>query len=240
MKTSNPFLKGTSQNVGTGISSVGYSAKGATNKTLLGLAIMALIIIIASSSTTLLSIISTFYLPIAIGTSIAMIVLGMQVSRDPSKAKTLFFVYSILEGLLLSVFVYAAEMILPGVGISAAFITFLIVLFMYTLYKLSPGLIRTLTPVIMGVVFVLGILFLINFVFAIFGASFLPYDSVGFILVLLVISSFSIAMDFRQIDVMNHLGLPKEYEWVGALGLLTSIVWTFINVIRLLLARSND
>ncbi len=240
MKTSNPFLKGTSQNVGAGISDTGYTAKGATNKTLLGLAVMALIIIVTLSSNFLLSLIAVLYLPLSIGTIIAMIYLSIQVRKDPSKAKTLFFTYSILEGLLLSIFVYAAESILPGIGITAAFITFLIVLFMYTLYKLSPGLIRTLTPVIMGVIFVLGFLFLINFVFAIFGASFLPYDSAGFIFILLIISSFSIAMDFRQIDVMNHLGLPKEYEWVGALGLLTSIVWTFINVIRLLLARNND
>ncbi len=240
MKTSNPFLNGSSQNISGGISDTGYTAKGATNKTILGLAVMAIVMLISLSSKFILAMISTLYIPIAIGTSIAMIVLGMKVARDPSKAKTLFFTYAILEGLLLSVFVYAAEYYLPGVGITAAFITFLIVLFMYTLYKLAPGLIRTLTPVIMAVIGVLGILFLINFIASIFGASFLPYDSVGFVLILLVISSFSIAMDFRQIDVMNHLGLPKDYEWIGALGLMTSIVWTFINVIRLLLARNND
>ncbi len=240
MKTSNPFLKGSSQNVGGSIADTGYTAKGATNKTLLGLAVMAIIILITLSSKVLLSIIATLYLPISIGSIIAMIVLGMKASRDPSKAKSLFFTYSISEGLLLSVFIYAADYYLPGVGITAAFITFLIVLFMYTLYKLAPGLIRTLTPIIMGAVFVLAILFLIDFIAAILGASFLPYDSVGFVLILLVISSFSIAMDFRQIDVMNHLGLSKDYEWIGALGLLTSIVWTFINVIRLLLIRSND
>ncbi len=240
MKTSNPFLNGSSKNVGGSISDTGYTAKGATNKTLLGLAIMVIIMMISLSSNFILAIISVFYIPITIGAAIAMIVLGMKVRNDPSKAKTLFFTYSISEGFLLSVFVYIAEYYLPGVGITAAFITFLIVLFMYTLYQLAPGLIKTLTPVIMGVIAVLGILTLINFMASIFGASFLPYDSVGFVLILLVVSSFSIAMDFRQIDVMNHLGLPKEYEWVGALGLLTSIVWTFINVIRLLLARNND
>ncbi len=240
MKTSNPFLKDTPQNVGAGISSSGYTAKGATNKTLLGLGVMALIIIVTLSSNFLLSLISILYLPISIINIGLMIYLSIKIKQDPSKAKTLFFTYSISEGFLLSIFVYVAESILPGIGITAAFITFLIVLFMYTLYKLAPNLIRTLTPIILAAITVLFFLFTIDFIFSIFGAGFLPYDSLGFILILLVISSISIAMDFRQIDVMDHLGLPKEYEWVGALGLLTSIVWTFINVIQLLLIRNSD
>ncbi len=137
-------------------------------------------------------------------------------------------------------FVAVAEILLPGVGITAALITFGIVIGMYLVYQIAPNLIRTLTPIFMVAIGVLGFLFLIDYIATIFGGGFLPYDSLGFAILLLAISSFSIAMDFRAIDEMDKANLPKDYEWMGALGLLTSIVWTFINVIRLLLIRGND
>lgn len=238
MKSTNPFLKNASNVVGN--SNANFTARGALNKTMLGIAIMIAIVVISSTSEVIMSVLASLYLPLAIGLTVALIFLGIRAYSDVSKAKTLFFTYSIIEGCLLSVIVYIANLYVPGIGITAAIITFLIVIFMYVLYNVAPGLIQTLTPIFLVGMSVLGVLMLLNFVLSIFGLGFLPYDSMFFIILLLAMSSFSIAVDFRQIDIMNHYGLDKEYEWLGAFGLLTSIVWTFINVLRLLLARNND
>ncbi|MFV0288857.1 MAG: Bax inhibitor-1/YccA family protein [Mycoplasmatales bacterium] len=237
MKSTNPFLK--EQAVSYASSGATFNAKGALNKTILGLVVMVGIMLI-TISTPLIRIVASMYIPLSIGLFVAMIALGIMARNDISKAKMIFWVYAIIEGLLLSVFVAIAESIIPGIGITAALITFGIVVGMYLVYQIAPGLIRTLTPIFIVAIGVLGLLFFVNFIVSIFGAGFLPYDSMGFSLLLLGISSFSIGMDFQQIDMMDRANLSKEYEWLGALGLLTSIVWTFINVIRLLLIRGRD
>ncbi len=240
MKSTNPFLTNNNQQDNTFQSEVmdTFSAKGALNKTLFGLLyIIALTVVIMA--TPLLYLAANLYLPIMIISLVVIFMMSFAIRKDIRKAKTYFWIYATLEAILLSTFVATMNYIAPGVGFSALIVTFFIVLFMYFLYQVAPNLINTLTPVFMVVVSALFFLVMIDLFVGLFGASFLPYDNIAFIVILTVISSFSIAVDFRQIDVMERLSLPKEYEYLGALGLLISIIWTYINVVNLL-ARLRD
>ena len=83
-----------------------------------------------------------------------------------------------------------------------------------------------------------------NLVFALFGNSFFDYSSpiyLGFTIFVVIIAALSLLLDFRDIDDMLESEVGKEYEYLGAFALLTTIVWLYISIIRLGLAlASND
>lgn len=246
MKSSNPFLKNSQssnyQNQQAEVynqtdtfsytATSNFSTRGALKKSFFSILTLALMVLVITNTPVLLSVATALYLPLAIASIIGMIVMGIQVSKDHSKAKNLLYAYVAVEGILLSVIVSIANFYAPGAGITAAIITIGFVLLMSTLYNIAPGLIGAIQPVVLGAVAILAILMTINFVASIFGAGFLPYDSLVFVGILIAISALTISIDFRQIDMLEQAGVSKDMEYVAAFGLVTSVVWLYINVLR--------
>jgi len=87
--------------------------------------------------------------------------------------------------------------------------------------------------------------FLINMIA---GAGTIPrldYSSsplgIGFSIFVIVLASLMLLMDFRFIDDGVKRGLPKYYEWIGAFGILTTVVWLYIEILKLLAKlKSSD
>lgn len=64
---------------------------------------------------------------------------------------------------------------------------------------------------------------------------------IGFSLLVVVLASFNLLLDFQTIDEGAKRGMPKHYEWVGAFAILTTLVWLYIELLRLLMKlRSSD
>jgi uncharacterized YccA/Bax inhibitor family protein len=62
----------------------------------------------------------------------------------------------------------------------------------------------------------------------------------GFVL---IYGAFMLAMDFEQVNVIVSNGFDKRYEWMAALGLMVTLIWIYIEVLRLLAilaSRSRD
>ncbi|MEL6124584.1 MAG: Bax inhibitor-1/YccA family protein, partial [Bacteroidota bacterium] len=90
------------------------------------------------------------------------------------------------------------------------------------------------------------ILYIINFIGRFFGWS-LPYlhDSgpigIGISLVIVVVAALNLVIDFDFIERGSERSLPKYMEWYGAFGLLITLVWLYVEILRLLgKLRSQD
>jgi len=63
--------------------------------------------------------------------------------------------------------------------------------------------------------------------------------SIGFSLVVIVIASLNLVLDFDFIEEGAEKGAPKYMEWYGAFGLLVTLIWLYLEILRLL-AKLNS
>jgi uncharacterized YccA/Bax inhibitor family protein len=91
----------------------------------------------------------------------------------------------------------------------------------------------------MAAIFGIMLVYLVGFISSLFGAP-LTFLSGGgtfgliFSLVVTGISAFSLLLDFDFIEQSAQAGAPKYMEWYSVFGLLVSLVWLYINILRLL------
>ena len=140
--------------------------------------------------------------------------------------------------------------IAPGIVESAILLTLSIFLVMLILY--ATGLVRV-GPIFTRVVYAgLGGLVLFSFV-AILLSFFSPgfadlfYGNLQFILIISLIgaalASLMILVDLDRITMIVRSGADESVEWIAALGLMVTIIWLFLEILRILLvfaSRSRD
>jgi len=83
------------------------------------------------------------------------------------------------------------------------------------------------------------LIYFVNFIMGFFGGSIGVIHSSGtfgiiFSLVVIVIASLNLVMDFDFIENASTMGLPKYMEWYGAFGLMVTLIWLYIEMLRLL------
>jgi uncharacterized YccA/Bax inhibitor family protein len=63
---------------------------------------------------------------------------------------------------------------------------------------------------------------------------------IGINLFVVVIAALSLILNFEQIEVGEQMGAPKYMEWYGAFGLLVTMVWLYIEILKLLSRFSSN
>ena len=156
-------------------------------------------------------------------------------------------VYAVLEGLALGGIssVYAHEY--TGIVQQAIFLTFGI--FATLLFAYKTKVIKPTENFKLGVFAATGgiaIVYLASFIMSMFGSGMSimsPDDSswmsIGFSLFVVVIASLNLVMDFDFIEEAAESGAPKYMEWYGAFGLLVTLVWLYLEILRLLAKLSG-
>jgi len=148
-------------------------------------------------------------------------------------------IYAIFEGLLLGAVsaMYQAQYAgLPMQAIALTFGTFFIMLFSYKagLIKATEKFRAVITAAIGGIFLV----YMISFVMSFFGIESFIYGnslmSIGVSLVVVVVAALSLILDFDFIEKGVRHGMPKNYEWIGAFGLIVTLVWLYLEMLRLL------
>jgi len=155
-------------------------------------------------------------------------------------------VYALLEGLFIGGISALLEASFPGIAIQAVSLTFGVFAVMLVAYQ--TGLIRATEKFKMGVVAATGAVFVVyflSFILSFFGVA-VPfiYESglfgIGFSLVVVVIAALNLILDFDVIEQGAKRGAPKYMEWYGAFALMVTLVWLYIEILRLLSKlRSN-
>jgi len=149
-------------------------------------------------------------------------------------------IYAILEGLFLGAISAFFEARYPGLVMQAIALTFGTLLVM--LFGYRSGIIKVTQKFKAGIIAATGavaLVYLISFIFSMFGAGGLIINSngifgIGISLVIVVIAALNLVLDFDFIAKGSESGLPKYMEWYAAFGLMLTLVWLYIEILRLL------
>lgn len=162
---------------------------------------------------------------------------------SPRAAKTCGIIYAICEGSMLGLLSFVFEAAYSGIILSAVLITFTIFGVMLLLYTTEVVKVNGKFMKIMYTIgFTMLIMSLIYFISALISPNnilitTLTQNTGLLVLVSLFIigyGAFMLAMDFEQVKRVVANGYDKRYEWMTALGLMLTIVWIYVEVIRLL------
>ncbi len=149
-------------------------------------------------------------------------------------------IYALAEGLVLGTISAIMEQAFPGIVIQAVALTFGTLLMLLFAYK--SRLIKVTENFRLGVVAATGGIFLIymlTFVLGFFGIS-VPYIhengiiGIGFSLFVVIIAALNLVLDFDFIESGSKQGAPKYMEWYAAFGLMVTLIWLYLEILRLL------
>jgi uncharacterized YccA/Bax inhibitor family protein len=149
-------------------------------------------------------------------------------------------IYALLEGLFVGGISSLAEAQYPGIVIQAVGLTFGTCFVMLVAFR--TGLIKATENFKLGVVAATGgiaLFYLVAMVLGFFGVR-IPYlfenglIGIGFSLFVVVIAALNLVLDFDFIEKGSASGAPKYMEWYGAFGLMVTLVWLYIEILRLL------
>lgn len=151
-------------------------------------------------------------------------------------------IYAILEGLFLGGISAIFESMYPqdGIVMRAVILTFAVFFAMLFLYR--SGIIKVTQKLRMGIVAATGgiaLVYLASFIGGMFGMefSFLHGNSnlsIGISLFVIAIAALNLVLDFSFIENASAQGAPKYMEWYGAFGLMVTLVWLYLEILRLL------
>ncbi|MDP4834441.1 MAG: Bax inhibitor-1/YccA family protein [Ilumatobacteraceae bacterium] len=154
-------------------------------------------------------------------------------------------VYAVGQGLFVGALSKMFDATYSGIVVQAVGTTlavFGVMLFLYRtrILRVTDKFRRIVIGATLGVM----VFYLASFVFSMFGAnvSFLSSSSgMGILFSLFVagLAAFNLALDFDFIERGEAMGLPRRMEWFAALGLLVTLVWLYLEVLRLL-AKLRD
>lgn len=201
---------------------------------------------------------------IFIGSLVVSLVTFFALWRKPERAAWAAPLYSVAQGATLGVMALLLNEVLAsrdikvlgGLGVQAFVITMAVTAGMLVAYR--AGLIRpngTFRAVMGTLVIGLGIAYLAQFVLGFFGVS-IPgiglqdafqggktaMIGIGINAVILLIASLMLVIDFQQIEEAVATRVGKEYEWYFAYGLMVTLVWIYMEALKLAfrMAMSND
>jgi uncharacterized YccA/Bax inhibitor family protein len=235
IKSGNPALsKKTFENLRTTSDGV-MTLDGAVNKTAISMGILLLAAYYTYSNAIMDYILIGF-----IGGFIVAIITIFKKEWSPTTVP----IYAVLEGLALGgISKMYADAFEPGIVPQAIMLTLGILFALLFAYKAK--IIQATENFKLGVFAAtagIGIVYLVSFLMSLFGGGGLPVMdptnasmlSIGFSLFVVVIASLNLVMDFDFIEQGAANGAPKYMEWYGAFGLLVTLIWLYLEILRLL------
>lgn len=149
-------------------------------------------------------------------------------------------IYAIAEGFVLGALSAIMELSFPGIVLQAVGLTFGVLLLMLFLYQ--SRIIKVTDKFRMGIFAATGaiaLVYLVSFIMSFFGTSIPMIHSSGtigivFSLVVVGIAALNLTLDFDIIEKGSKMGAPKYMEWYGAFGLMVTLIWLYIEILRLL------
>ena len=180
---------------------------------------------------------------LTIGGGIAGFIVALIVAF--TRIKYLIPVYAACEGLFLGGVSAMMQAVYPGIVAQAVAGTFAALFSMLILYR--TGLIKC-TDKFRSVIFIstcsIAVVYLVNLIGSFFNMQ-VPYLNsssnigIGISLIVVVIAALNLIIDFDFIERGSQNMLPKDMEWYGAFGLMVTMVWLYMEILRLLAKVSS-
>ena len=167
--------------------------------------------------------------------------------RNKHWSPTTVPIYAVLQGIFLGVISNMFNSMYEGIVITAVSYTLCILFALLSIYRL--GLIKATENFKLGIAAATGgiaLLYIINLVMSFFGSGIPLMDinnasmmSIGFSVFVIIIAALSLVVDFDFIEEGAEKGAPKYMEWFGAFGLMVTLVWLYLEILKLL-AKLNS
>ncbi len=193
-------------------------------------------------------------MPLMIGGLIVGTIFSFITIFKPEKAKFTSIIYALAEGLVLGGVsaTYEMAMVDPATGagsgivFNAIMLTIGVFFLMFYLYKeriIEPT--RKFTIGLVAAMGAIGIVYLIDIVMGFFGSSVGFLHSSGPIgilvsLVIVVVAALNFILDFKNVEDGVSKGAPEYMEWYCAFGMMMTLVWLYLEMLRLLSKINRD
>ncbi len=183
------------------------------------------------------------FMPYFIGGAIVGLVACLIGTFAPKTAMPMGFIYALAEGLFLAGVTMMFEVKYPGLPMLAACFTTATLLSMLLLYRAgviraTPGFIRGVIGATAGLALGVCLLMVLNYFGIGTGIRGALYGNgvigIGFSVLCVGLAALNLVIDFDFIENGAKRGMAKRYEWLGALGLMVTLVWLYIEILRLL------
>jgi uncharacterized YccA/Bax inhibitor family protein len=182
----------------------------------------------------------TLATPAMVGGLIVGLITSLVIIFKQTTAPFLAPVYAFAEGLFLGAVSALMESVYPGIVLPAVCLTFGIAGSLLAAY--TSGLIKATENFKLGIVAATGgifIVYMITMVLRLMGMD-MPFIhgagpiGIGFSLFVVVLAALNLVLDFDFIEKGVEYGAPKHMEWYGAFGLMVTLVWLYLEILRLL------
>lgn len=243
MRTANPAL-----NSSTFDTFDGYAGEHSNLMTLNGTATktgMLLILLAASAGYSWMELRSAGgfqeVMPKFLGGFAVSLIAGIALWFKRDWAPVLAPVYAVAEGLVLGVISAAYDQKFHGIVFQAICLTFGTLFSLLTAYR--TGLIKPTENFKLGIFAATGaiaILYLVNMIMHMCGIGGVPFlhgsspMAIGINAVIVIIAALNLVLDFDFIEQGVAHGAPKYMEWYAGYGLLVTLVWLYVEILRLL------
>ncbi len=181
------------------------------------------------------------------GGAIGGLIVVIIASFKPRYSPTLAPLYAALEGLFVGGISAMYASAFNGIVFQAVTLTMAVFFLMLFLYK--TGIIKVTQKLRSGIIMATGAIFvvyLLNFVLAMFGIN-MPFlhdggmIGIGISLLIIGVAALNLLLDFDNFHKGEEYGAPAYMEWFSAMGLLITLVWLYIEILRLIaIFSSND
>ena len=185
--------------------------------------------------------------PIWIGGMLAGLVVGLAIAFKKTVSVPLIVLYAVLEGAFLGAFSQVMEQRWPGIVTTAVVATLCTFAGMFAGYRFGLIKVTSRSRKIFGMALIGYLLFsLVNVVALMFGwTSGWGFNSsgllgVGISLLGVGMAAYCLAINFDDIQNAVRAGLPEKYSWLLAHGLIVTLIWLYLEILRLLAILRGD
>ena len=183
--------------------------------------------------------IPTLMIPAAI---VGFVLALVTIFRSPAKAGSTAPLYALSQGIFLGGITMIFDTQFPGIAIQAIGLTFGILASLLFCYK--SGIIKpteNFRLMVFSATVGIGIVYLVSILINLFGSGkevMMIHSSgpvgIGFSLFVVGIASLNLVLDFDFIEEGAEKGMPKYMEWYGAFSLMVTLIWLYMEILRLL------
>ncbi len=160
-------------------------------------------------------------------------------SRSIRLAMPFSILYSLAEGLLLGIITAIFEAMIPGIALTAimgTLVIFFVMLFLYAsrTIRVTNRFRRIMFSVMLGLL----VFFILFGILSLFGSTMManimmnPMIALGVGAIMIIVGALMLTLDFERAESIVENGADKRYEWMVSLGLMVTIVWIYIEILR--------
>ncbi len=152
--------------------------------------------------------------------------------------------YAAFEGLFIGAISEILNAAFPGIVIKAVLLTFGVMLVVLVLYRMNilratPGFVKWLIIATGGIAAYYLITIILGFFHISTGTESLGGIGIGIQLFIVAIAALNLVLDFNTIEQGAAQGAPKQFEWYAAFGLMVTLIWLYLEILRLLAILYN-